>query len=421
MATIATTLQKSAIRGGRLEAAAAAALVGFVAASQLSIAVAQILLAVAFGGWAAVLRVHHERIQVPAMFWWLAAYSVATLFSALNSADPLASFADCKQLVLFLIVPIVYRFAAGPRAVAFTTIIVSIGALSALIGIAQFGLLHYDTLSHRPHGSLTHYMTYSGVLMLVVCATIARLAFRDQDSHRFAASRMWTVLVMPALVVALAVTFTRSAWMGMIAGLGTILATKCALVVRPLDARRRKTSLIAAAGAATVAVAFGFTLIAVVAPANIRSRLFSIVDLHDPSNRDRAAMLKSGAEIVRDHPLTGVGPDRVKAVYAEYRQTWAVNKLNAHLHNVPMQIAAERGLPALAIWIGFVVTLLRDLVRRIATSRYPSLAMGAIAAAGAMVVAGLFEYNFGDSEFLMLFLVLATLPYAADRSTEAVR
>ena len=32
-----------------------------------------------------------------------------------------------------------------------------------------------------------------------------------------------------------------------------------------------------------------------------------------------------------------------------------------------------------------------------------------------MLAAGLFEYNFGDSEFLMLFLLLVTLPYAADR------
>jgi hypothetical protein len=30
-----------------------------------------------------------------------------------------------------------------------------------------------------------------------------------------------------------------------------------------------------------------------------------------------------------------------------------------------------------------------------------------------MLAAGQFEYNFGDSEFLMLFLVLMTLPYAA--------
>ena len=32
-----------------------------------------------------------------------------------------------------------------------------------------------------------------------------------------------------------------------------------------------------------------------------------------------------------------------------------------------------------------------------------------------MLTAGMFEYNFGDSEFLMLFLLLVTLPYAADR------
>jgi hypothetical protein len=35
-----------------------------------------------------------------------------------------------------------------------------------------------------------------------------------------------------------------------------------------------------------------------------------------------------------------------------------------------------------------------------------------------MMTAGMFEYNFGDSEFLMLFLLLVTLPYAAARSVE---
>jgi hypothetical protein len=32
-----------------------------------------------------------------------------------------------------------------------------------------------------------------------------------------------------------------------------------------------------------------------------------------------------------------------------------------------------------------------------------------------MLSAGMFEYNFGDSEFLMLFLVIVTLPFAAQR------
>ena len=36
-----------------------------------------------------------------------------------------------------------------------------------------------------------------------------------------------------------------------------------------------------------------------------------------------------------------------------------------------------------------------------------------MAAVVSMIVAGFFEYNFGDSEFLMLFLGLITLPFAA--------
>ena len=82
--------------------------------------------------------------------------------------------------------------------------------------------------------------------------------------------------------------------------------------------------------------------------------MYSMFDVNDPSNRDRVAMLHSGVEMVRDHPLTGVGPDMVKQVYPEYRQPWAVNPLNVHLHNVPMQIAAERGVPALVIWLVFI-------------------------------------------------------------------
>ena len=34
-----------------------------------------------------------------------------------------------------------------------------------------------------------------------------------------------------------------------------------------------------------------------------------------------------------------------------------------------------------------------------------------------MLAAGMFEYNFGDSEFLMLLLVLLTLPLAARQAS----
>ena len=125
--------------------------------------------------------------------------------------------------------------------------------------------------------------------------------------------------------------------------------------------------------------------------------------------------------MIRDHPLTGVGPDMVRQVYAGYRDPDAVKQLNPHLHNVPIQIGAERGLPALLIWLWFVVTLIRDFVRKRRSSDLPSLPTAALACVVAMLAAGMFEYNFGDSEFLMRFLLLVTLPYAADRPVETIR
>jgi hypothetical protein len=46
------------------------------------------------------------------------------------------------------------------------------------------------------------------------------------------------------------------------------------------------------------------------------------------------------------------------------------------------------------------------------------LAAAALAAMAAMLGAGMFEYNFGDSEFLMLLLILITLPFAAARPVD---
>jgi O-antigen ligase len=203
---------------------------------------------------------------------------------------------------------------------------------------------------------------------------------------------------MPALLAALALTFTRSAWVGAAAGVAVLLLIK----------DRRLLALLPVA----------FALFVALAPSAVTSRLWSMFDPHDPTSRDRIAMLRSGVEMVRDHPVTGVGPNMVREVYASYRDAGAVEALNVHLHNVPMQIAAERGLPALAIWFTFLALVVSDMIRMLRIGRSPSLAAGGLAAVVAMFAAGLFEYNFGDSEFLMLFLVLVTLPYAAARDDD---
>ena len=373
-----------------LERAAWLALLAFIAALQVSIAIAQILLAATAVLWLTLVIRNRERVQVPGMFWPLAAYGVMTVVAAVFSVDRGASFPDTKQLVLFAIVPIAYRLLPGRRSLTAVDVIITVGAIEAIVGIVQYAVFDFDHLGQRVQGSLTHYMTYSGVLMLVACTAAARILFRRQD-------RAWAALVMPALIVALVLTMSRNAWVGLCVGMGLLFLLRDFRLIALLPA------------AAALFISF--------APAPLVNRLYSTFDLEDPSNRDRVAMARSGVRMIRDHPLTGVGPDAVRIVYADYRDARAEREMNPHLHNVPLQIAAERGLPALAVWLWFIVVLIRDLVRKTRRSAWRSIPTAALAAVFAMLAAGMFEYNFGDSEFLMLFLVLVTLPYAADRVT----
>ena len=74
-----------------------------------------------------------------------------------------------------------------------------------------------------------------------------------------------------------------------------------------------------------------------------------------------------------------------------------------------MQIAAERGLPRagrLALVHRHAVARPRGAGSRTAPDRF--LPAAALAATTAMLTAGLFEYSFGDSEFLMLFLIVVS-------------
>jgi putative inorganic carbon (HCO3(-)) transporter len=380
-----------------LERAAYYSLLAFAAMPQFSIAAAQILLGLTALLWLILVISRRERIEVPFMFWPLTAYALATLVSSYFSIDPRASFWDSRQLLLFMIVPIAYRLLPGERSLKAIDVIITVGALHAIYGIVQYGVMG-DDINQRVRGVLGHYMTYSGVIMLAACTAAARVMFRQED-------RVWSAIVMPALLVALALTLSRNAWVGACAGIGTLLLLRDFRLI----------------GLLPVAVGVFIAL----APATMTDRLYSTFSLETlrpsdtsqatvQSNRDRIAMIRSGFRMVRDYPLTGVGPDMVIQVYPHYRDPEAIRQLNPHLHNVPLQIAAERGLPALAMWLWFVVVLIRDFVRLRRNTAFPFVPTAGLAVVVAMLAAGMFEHNFHDSEFLMLFLLLVTLPYAAD-------
>jgi O-antigen ligase len=372
-----------------IASAAAVALLAALAAIQFSIAAGQTLLALAGIGWAIVLFSRppapgSRRLVAPAFFTPLVFYAVWTLVATVFSRDPGLSLAGNKELLLLLVVPMTMTLLGGRWAPRTLDVLISVGAVVAIVGVYEYTLLNYDTLGKRPQGTLGHYMTYSGVLMLLVCATTARLLFQP-------GKRIWPALIMPALLVALATTLSRNAWVGALAGIAVLLLLR--------DFRLVALVPIAAAG------------VLFFAPAPIVERAYSVFDLKDPTNRDRIAMAEAGLAMINDQPLTGIGPDMVAEVYPQYRTDDAVEIEVPHLHNVPLHIAAERGLPALALWLWFVGVAARDLFALLRRER-GELAAAGLAALVAMVTAGLFEYNFGDSEFLVPFLALITLPFA---------
>lgn len=364
-------------------------LLAFIAAIPLSIAAAQGLLALVSAAWIADLIWHRRMPSAPTIWVPLAWYSAITLVSAAFSLDPAASLVDCKQLALFVIVPLVYDSLRGRSIGLAVVLVLAAGCAAASVGLIQYERFNLNSVDLRPHGTLGHYMTFSGQLMLGGALALSHALFGDRLRPAYGVAFAWIAL-------ALLVTFTRSAW------LGTIAATIVLLWMRD---RRWLIGVPLAAG-----VIYAF------APPNLETRMRTIVSVEDRTGHERVLLLQSGARMIRDHAWLGVGPNMVQHVYPRYRLPGVIEPVTPHLHNNFVQIAAERGVPALCIWLWFVTRVIRNLVRVERTPGQRALASGALAAMVALLVAGLFEYNAGDSEVLMLLLVLITLPLAAGRT-----
>ena len=132
-------------------------------------------------------------------------------------------------------------------------------------------------------------------------------------------------------------------------------------------------------------------------------------------------MWRSGLAMWRQHPALGVGPGGVKREYERYALPEAVKKRTGHVHNTPLQILVERGVLGLAAWLWIWAAFFArgiGLLRRLPVdaARERALVAGSVAAIVGFLVAGLSEYNFGDSEVVMVAWALMALPWTAEMS-----
>ena len=359
---------------------------GFATCLPLSIAAAQILLGISIlAAFAAGKRPGMSPLLYPA-----AAFSLATLAAAIFSPQPLVSLADTKELLLYvilLLIPVAVTNEATARLVR--DALLAGAAVSASIAVFSY-LLTPGGLANRAEGPFHHYMTLGGVLMLAAVAAAAELL-----STRSHLRRVVMVIALTLYVAALGASYTRNAWLGLFAGLVVVT-----LLTRP--------RLVAVLAVATVVVVL-------LAPSAVRNRMLSI---NLAANQDRVEMYEVGMAMVAANPIFGVGPNRVPAAYVDYPSA----RVQPHLHNNLLQIAAERGLPAVAAWLWLMGTVAWISSRGWRGDRWCWRHTTGIGAVVALFVAGLFEYNYGDSEVKMIFLLLVSLAAAlpsASSSQEA--
>lgn len=310
----------------------------------------------------------------------LVVFAAISFLSALWSLEPSISLGKLGRLLVFFLVPAAAALLDDrwwPRLV--------VGVAGMATVLAVWGIIEYsmgaDSLQHRIQGPLSHYMTYSGWLLLAVLVLVGQ--------GLLGGSR-WIWLLAPASlgVVALLLSYTRNAWVGLGVGLLLLAAVW-----------RRRLLLVYPVVVLAVWALF---------PRAVVERAVSMVDLRQEANYDRLCMVASGVEMVRDHPWLGVGPDMVKRLYPLYRRDDAPRWRVPHLHNNALQIAAERGLPALGVYLWLLVAFFTRTWRSLpslAGVRRAAVAATLIAVAG-ITAAGLFEYNFWDAEVQYLTLVL---------------
>lgn len=412
------SLRLAAIRQGML-AALFVALAFSVTASQLLLA-ALVALGVAEllgrlvgtstgllrGLWRETAWVRRLPVTLP-----FTALALLTVLSAVFSGDPgwsLWMARDTLRIATFYVVLAYTRDGAHALRLwqgflATLTVMAGYGLLQVYVCPGRPGLLGPGwaeaicTHPSRASGPFSIYMTFGGVLLLGAIFCLASLA-------HIACRRVWWMLPAGVLMLAaLALTYSRNAWLGLAAGTVALAAT----------ARRGSRLLL-------LLVVPLLAAIALASPGTVFQRARSMLDLGDETVRDRLAMWRAGLAMIADHPVLGVGPGEVRAWYPHYRRPEAVRPTTGHLHSSPIHLAAERGLPALGVWLWLWTAFFRQSVRilgRLGRDRPGDRALGtaSLAGVGAFLVAGLFEHNFGDAEVVMLVYALMALPFVVAR------
>jgi putative inorganic carbon (HCO3(-)) transporter len=245
------------------------------------------------------------------------------------------------------------------------------------------------------------------LLPMLPLAVVVLLRWRRPLPRMFAA----TTLVLGA--AALVLTYSRGAWMGMVAAAAVLAVLLVLRHTRRWPPLWRKVVPLAVllGGAALLAV-----LVWQVEP--LRVRVLSLVaGREDSSNNFRINVWLAVLDMIQARPWLGIGPgnDAFNLIYPLYQQP-RFNALSAY--SIPLELTVEAGIPGLLAGIGLVLASVRQglgLWRGDGPWALP--AMGVLAVIAALGVQGLTDTIFFRPEVQLIgWFCLATLAAAPRRT-----
>ncbi len=260
------------------------------------------------------------------------------------SPDPLGGYPQIKKFFVFMLIPLLYGVFSEQFENVYYLVVVWTAAATAsgIWGLVQF-VLKYEHAKHtgenfylayvaqRITGFESHWMTFGALQLSVLCIVIAHLFF---SSRRMPA---WAYGSTPILCAAILLGWTRSIW----------IATIPAVLYLVWFWNRKMMALVP-----LIAV-----LAVMVAPSSTRMRLVSLVSPHGDidSNEHRVVVFRTGLRMIQAHPWFGLGPEQIGRKFDSYVPADIPRPLPTgfygHLHNIYIQYAAERGIPALLLML----------------------------------------------------------------------
>jgi O-antigen ligase len=328
----------------------------------------------------------------PAALVWL----LALVIAAFAGEDPAGSVHRVTKGFLLGIVPLAAYHGRDPKQARRAVAVLLVSAAFATVFALTKFMMQGGAFPVRVRGAVGHPLTYGGQAMLLAVLAWAIL-LRSRDRRWMAAAFALLTLLAPALLG----SYTRSAWIGTLVGFAIVIALT-------------RARWIAALAASVV-------LLVLVMPGGYRERALSVFHPHGVWNRERLILWDAGWRMFREHPVTGVGLQDLKPLVARYRSPEAHEPPHGHMHNVYLQVLVTMGVVGFAAFVYLVTALWRTAARRLRRDAREgdadpfgmALRIGIVAALAGFLVAGLFEWNFGDEELLDFLFTLIGLAWAA--------